>query len=200
MKEEDETEAFHKQFYVSLRITATSDSKEEEILNENQLNLDHKQKFGRVHKLVCVSKKCNPVEILHLEYLQYSTYSIYIRFQDLHTINEKYHMKDILFTFQSINSSFTTLTIWFRFFFLVSSFLCTCWFTYSLHKYSFVDYSLEQRWTLTLLVFLILYDSEYSGITVCVLLDGVTVATEDSLPKDPLVLSEHKTSSAPTKS
>lgn len=160
MQEEDETEAFHKQFYVSLRITAMSDSKEEEILNENQLNLDHKQKFGRVHKLVCVNKKCVPVEILHLLHLEYLQYSIYIRFQDLHTINEKYIIQNILFTFQSINSSFTTLTIWFRLFFLATSFLCTAWFIYSLHKYSFVDYSLEQRWTLILLVFLILYDSE----------------------------------------
>lgn len=126
LKEEDETEAFHKQFFVSLRITAKNDLGEEKLfLNENQLNLDHKQKYGRVHKLICVSRKCNPIEILHLEYLEFSSYTIEIRFQDLHTINEKYHIRDILFTFQSINSSFTNLTIWFRFFFLLTSFICT---------------------------------------------------------------------------
>lgn len=128
LTDEDETEAFHKQFFVSLRITVPRYNgldEEKLILDENHPNLDHRSKNGRVHKLICVSKKCNPIEILHLEYLEYNSYTIEIRFQDLNTINEKYHIKDIIFTFQSINSSFTNLTIWFRFFFLVSSFFCT---------------------------------------------------------------------------
>lgn len=40
--------------------------------------------------------------------------------------------------------------------------LFQCWFTHSMHRYSFSDWSMEQKWIATLLPLLILYDSKYN--------------------------------------
>lgn len=80
---------------------------------------------GRLHHLYCSVKRCDPVQVLHLEFLEYSSYEFEIVFKDLDSVQRKYDISDIKFTFQSINTAFTTLTIWFRFVFLAVAFVIT---------------------------------------------------------------------------
>lgn len=163
---------------MALKIKGIEDEqngKISQILNED-LELDG----GRVHHLYCSVKRCDPVQVLHLEFLEYQSYEFEVAFKELDSVHEKYVISDIKFTFQSINTSFTTLTIWFRFVFLAVAFVITvinirlvnleyepircapsqCWFTHSMHRYSFADWSMEQKWIATLLPLLILYNSE----------------------------------------
>ena len=110
-------------FIVALNIMGIEDEKTGKsvrILNEN-LELGG----GRLHHLYCSVKRCDPIQTFHLEFLEYQSYEFEVTFKDLESVHEKYVISDIKFTFQSINTSFTTLTIWFRFVFLVVSFLIT---------------------------------------------------------------------------
>ncbi|XP_053201967.1 transmembrane protein 181-like [Panonychus citri] len=116
---------------------------------------------GRYHHLDCNGNSCDPIQALHLEYLEYSDYTITIRFADLEHFNKKNPITDIHFTFQSINPSFTSLTIWFRFIFLVIAFITSCWFNHCLYRYNFADWSMEQKWTSFLLIALILYNNPF---------------------------------------
>jgi len=110
-------------FIVALNIRGIEDEKTGKavrILNEN-LELGG----GRLHHLYCSVKRCDPIQTFHLEFLEYQSYEFEVTFKELESVHAKYVISDIKFTFQSINTSFTTLTIWFRFVFLVVSFLIT---------------------------------------------------------------------------
>ncbi|RWS26981.1 transmembrane protein 181-like protein, partial [Leptotrombidium deliense] len=161
LKNEEETEAFNKKFVISLKIIG----RDEETGNDNNgvviLNEDYNRSIGRLHHLSCSGKKCDAIQALHLEFLEFAFYQIEIRFHDLDSFNTKFTINDIDFTFQSINPSFTTLCIWFRFVFLFITFSITCWFTHSLHRYQVVDWSMEQKWNVALLIFLIFYNNPF---------------------------------------
>ena len=63
--------------------------------------------------------------MFHLEFLEYKHYDFEVTFRHLESVHQKYGISDVRFSFQSVNSSFTTLTIWFRFVFLASAFAVT---------------------------------------------------------------------------
>ncbi|RWS12181.1 Wnt-binding factor-like protein [Dinothrombium tinctorium] len=163
LKNEEENEAFNKKFAISLKIVG-KDSEIEKLDDTNGvviLNEDFNRNVGRYHHLSCSGKKCDPIEALHLEFLEFPYYQIIVRFHNLSSFNTKFTIENIEFTFQSINPSFTTLCIWFRFVFLVITFAITCWFTHSLHRYHITDWSMEQKWTAALLVLLIFCNNPF---------------------------------------
>lgn len=121
LKNEEASETFHKDFVVALKIKGIEDektSKSVEILNE-----DLELGGGRLHHLYCSVKRCDPVQTFHLEFLEYQSYQFEVTFRELESVHAKYVISDIRFTFQSINTSFTNLSIWFRFLFLAVAFL-----------------------------------------------------------------------------
>ena len=125
LKSEEPSEAFHTDFVIALRIEGITGSspdpnKQVEILNE-----DINMAGGRMHQLFCSVKKCNPIQVFHLEFLEYQHYDFEVTFRRLESVHKNYGISDIRFSFQSINSSFTTLTIWFRFVFLATAFAVT---------------------------------------------------------------------------
>lgn len=110
---------------------------------------------------------CHPFEIVHLTGLQYASYKFNIQINNetiekILTISQQQnvHLKEITFTLQSINTSFTIMIIWFRFVLLLVSTATTYLFVNCLYKYPFRDWSLEQRWTTLLLMMLIVSDSK----------------------------------------
>lgn len=119
IKGDPDTGAFQKQFTVIVNIRGKVNNKTEEILVAGD------EGTRRFHHLNCNGNSCEPIQVVHLEYLRYSNYEIEIRFKDLEHFNSKNPMTDIDFTFQSVNPSFTSLTIWFRFIFLVLTFIIT---------------------------------------------------------------------------
>lgn len=123
LKNEEASETFHKDFIVALKIKGIEDEKKSKSIDI--LSEDLELSGGRVHHLYCSIKRCDPIQTLHLEFLEYSSYEFEVTFKGLESVHEKYIIGDIRFTFQSINTSFTTLTIWFRFVFLAVAFVIT---------------------------------------------------------------------------
>lgn len=157
LKNEDASETFNKDFIVALKIDGIIGSGGKVRILDEDILLGG----GRVHHLYCSLKKCRPIQVFHLEFLEYTNYDFEVSFKNLESVHEKYEISDIRFSFQSVNTSFTTLTIWFRFMFLAGAFSVTCWFTHSLHRYPFTEWSLEQKWTAFVLPLLILYDNPF---------------------------------------
>ncbi|CAL4228695.1 unnamed protein product, partial [Meganyctiphanes norvegica] len=67
--------------------------------------------------------------------------------------------------FKTYNPAFTKLEIWFRFIFLLLTFLVACWLAHSLRKYAVYDWSIEQKWMSILLPFLLLYNDPVFPMT-----------------------------------
>uniref|UniRef100_T1KD39 Uncharacterized protein n=1 Tax=Tetranychus urticae TaxID=32264 RepID=T1KD39_TETUR len=158
IKGEPDSGAFQRRFTIAINIEGKrSNNETSNPILEESFDTDG----GHYHHLDCNGNSCEPIQALHLEYLEYSDYSIEIRFADLEHFNQKNPITDIHFTFQSINPSFTSLTIWFRFIFLVIAFIISCWFNHCLYRYNFTDWSMEQKWTSFLLVALICYNNPF---------------------------------------
>lgn len=135
LKSEDLSETVKKNFIIAIKIDGIhSDIATNTLLNTSSISslpsttiLDENINLrgGRIHTLVCTGSKCHAIQVFHLEFLEYASYKFQIHFKDLESVKEKYGISDIKFYFQSTNTSFTTLTIWFRFVFLVTAFIVT---------------------------------------------------------------------------
>ncbi|CAG2166422.1 unnamed protein product [Oppiella nova] len=152
LKNEEASEAFHKEIAVNIRLDG---------IDESNKNISIISDSSLTYQLYCGGRQCEPIQVLHLTYIAYKHYRVGIAFERLDTVNNKYVIEDITFTFRSINTSFTTLSIWFRFFFLLISFCVMFWFTHSLYRFPFVDWSLEQKWTALLLALLLVTDNPF---------------------------------------
>ncbi|XP_014262510.1 transmembrane protein 181 isoform X1 [Cimex lectularius] len=164
-------------FHVSVAISAlTSDHKEVRILRADQAH-------NRTHHLRCDSQICNPVTILHLGFLDYTHYILDVNFNGLENFHKHYTVKQVTFFFKSYNPGFTQIEIWFRFIFLLSTFIITCWFAHTLRKFPIFDWSIEQKWMSCMLPLLLLYNNPIFPLTFLVnswipsMLDAVFQAT-----------------------
>ncbi|XP_076818334.1 transmembrane protein 181-like isoform X2 [Clavelina lepadiformis] len=99
---------------------------------------------------------CDPVVVLHLGYPEYSRFRVKIIFIGLDTSN--YPIDDVSFDIKSYNPVFTQIEIWFRFSFLVATFLVTCIFAHFLRHYHLRNWTIEQKWLSILLPLLLLYN------------------------------------------
>lgn len=114
--------------------------------------------------LYCGGRRCEPIRAIRLIKIEYQHYRINLTFNRLQSVNDKYIINDILFEFRSVNVSFTTLSIWFRFFFLMITFIVMCSYMHNLYRFSFYDWSLEQKWTAAQLLLLILSNNPFYPI------------------------------------
>ncbi|XP_015203957.1 transmembrane protein 181 isoform X1 [Lepisosteus oculatus] len=110
-------------------------------------------------RLLSCGSKCDEIIVLHLGYLNYTQYQINISFHNLSDL--KYKIKEVNFTWKMYNSSFSQVEIWFRFVFVVLTFMVTCLFAHSLRKFSMRDWGIEQKWMSILLPLLLLYNDPF---------------------------------------
>ncbi|RZF38143.1 hypothetical protein LSTR_LSTR005504 [Laodelphax striatellus] len=161
MVETDNTddEKFDKSFHVSVLIDGlTTDNKLVNVMhNDNAHN--------RTRHLRCEKKYCDQVTVAHLGFLDYNYYVLTVFFYDLESFHKRYHISEITFYFKSYNPGFTQIEIWFRFIFLLSTFIVTCWFAHNLRKYPIYDWSIEQKWMSVLLPLLLLYNDPIFPMT-----------------------------------
>ncbi|ELU00224.1 hypothetical protein CAPTEDRAFT_100629 [Capitella teleta] len=118
---------------------------------------------NRTRNLQCTSETCGQLILLHLGFLDYANYVVTVHFYGLEGMNQR--ITSIRFLFKSYNPSFTQLEIWFRFVFLVLTFISTCLFAHTLRKFSMRDWSMEQRWMSVLLPLLLLYNNPIFPLT-----------------------------------
>jgi len=116
----EESVSFQKRFSIAIKIKGIDGNQTYSVLDES-----FERNQATSHPLICDENRCEPIEALHLEHLDYTKYEIEIRFNNLQHFDSKNHITNIHFTFQYINPSFTSLTIWFRFIFLMITFMVT---------------------------------------------------------------------------
>jgi len=140
------------------------------------------QTYIRQRTVHCQKQLCNQLILFHLNYLHENRYSFQIQFDGLEQNKDK-KIKDFQFFLNTFNPKYTEFELAFRFAFLLSSIVATCFFTKSMRRFSVLDWSLEQRWMVILLVFLVFYNDPFYPITFLsnssfpVLLDGILQAT-----------------------
>uniref|UniRef100_A0A8C1Q0E0 Transmembrane protein 181 n=1 Tax=Cyprinus carpio TaxID=7962 RepID=A0A8C1Q0E0_CYPCA len=103
---------------------------------------------------------CDEIIVLHLGYLNYTQYKISVSFRNLQD-DLKDKIKNVTFVFKMYNATFSQVEIWFRFVFVVMTFIVTCVFAHSLRKFSMRDWGIEQKWMSILLPLLLLYNDPF---------------------------------------
>ncbi|XP_074541390.1 transmembrane protein 181 isoform X3 [Halichoeres trimaculatus] len=118
--------------------------------------------INKVHQksrtLHCGAQKCDEIIVLHLGYLNYTQYQVMVSFKGLENIT--YDIK-VKFVWKTYNPTFSQVEIWFRFVFVVLTFMVTCMFAHSLRKFSMRDWGIEQKWMSILLPLLLLYNDPF---------------------------------------
>lgn len=74
-------------------------------------------------------------------------------------ISNRFRLFQFRKQFKTYDPGFTQIEIWFRFIFLLFTFIVTCWFSHTLRRYIVYDWSIEQKWMSVLLPLLLLYNS-----------------------------------------
>ncbi|KAF7254400.1 hypothetical protein EYD10_00419 [Varanus komodoensis] len=117
----------------------------------------NKESYNRTRTLSC-AQQCAEIIVVHLGYLNYTRYEITVAFEKL---SHDYHIKSFNFTWKTYNPTFSQVEIWFRFVFVVFTFIVTCLFAHSLRKFSMRDWGIEQKWMSILLPLLLLYNDPF---------------------------------------
>lgn len=114
--------------------------------------------YNHSRELICSkSDGCQPILLAHVGVLEYAHYQFNVVLSGLEYKTNK--TSSITFYFRSYNPVFSNMEIWFRFIFLVLTFVVTCMFAHSLRKFSIRDWSIEQKWLSILLPLLLLYNN-----------------------------------------
>ncbi|XP_072358655.1 transmembrane protein 181 isoform X2 [Scyliorhinus torazame] len=114
---------------------------------------------SHTRSLHCTNWLCDEIIVLHLGYLNYTEYMITVNFYNLE--NPQFSIRNVNFTLKMYNASFSQVEIWFRFIFVVFTFMVTCLFAHSLRKFSMKDWAIEQKWMSILLPLLLLYNDPF---------------------------------------
>ncbi|XP_014670266.1 PREDICTED: transmembrane protein 181-like [Priapulus caudatus] len=153
-------ETFQKRFVVNVMIRGIGVNNKSTLLMS-----DTNAGLNKSRELSCSSQVCREFTVLHLGFLDYPHYVVTVRFHGLEPTHEHYNITDVRFYFKFYNPAFTRIEIWFRFVFLVITFIVTCWFGHSLRRFYVRDWSIEQKWLAILLPLLLLYNDPLFSIT-----------------------------------
>uniref|UniRef100_A0A8C4V3N4 Transmembrane protein 181 n=1 Tax=Falco tinnunculus TaxID=100819 RepID=A0A8C4V3N4_FALTI len=142
----------------SLKKNVTMTVKVLGVVKDGSTPYVNNQVHNRTRLLSC-AQKCSEIIVAHLGYLNYTQYNIFVSFEDLNKLT--YTIQNITFTWKTYNPTFSQVEIWFRFVFVVLTFMVTCLFAHSLRKFSMRDWGIEQKWMSILLPLLLLYNDPF---------------------------------------
>uniref|UniRef100_G3ULB8 Transmembrane protein 181 n=1 Tax=Loxodonta africana TaxID=9785 RepID=G3ULB8_LOXAF len=138
-------------FQMSFPMTVKVDG----VAQDGTVMFIHNKVHNRTRTLTCAGK-CAEIIVAHLGYLNYTQYTVTVGFEHL-----KLSIKEMNFTWKTYDPKFSQLEIWFRFVFVVLTFIVTCLFAHSLRKFSMRDWGIEQKWMSILLPLLLLYNDPF---------------------------------------
>ncbi|XP_049913636.1 transmembrane protein 181 isoform X3 [Epinephelus moara] len=118
----------------------------------------HINKVQQKPRTLHCGAKCDEIIVLHLGHLNYTQYQVMVSFKGLENITYEIKVK---FVWKTYNPTFSQVEIWFRFVFVVLTFMVTCMFAHSLRKFSMRDWGIEQKWMSILLPLLLLYNDPF---------------------------------------
>uniref|UniRef100_A0A3Q3X3U5 Uncharacterized protein n=1 Tax=Mola mola TaxID=94237 RepID=A0A3Q3X3U5_MOLML len=105
---------------------------------------------------------CDEIIVFHLGYLNYTQYQVQVSFKGLENITYEINVNlFLMYYWKSYNPTFSQVEIWFRFVFVVLTFMVTCMFAHSMRKFSMRDWGIEQKWMSILLPLLLLYNDPF---------------------------------------
>uniref|UniRef100_A0A4W2HYA1 Transmembrane protein 181 n=1 Tax=Bos indicus x Bos taurus TaxID=30522 RepID=A0A4W2HYA1_BOBOX len=139
----------------SIQTTFTMTVKVDGVAQDGTTKFIHNKVHNRTRTLTC-AEKCAEIIVAHLSYLNYTKYTVTVGFEHL-----KRPIKEMNFTWKTYDPAFSHLEIWFRFVFVVLTFIVTCLFAHSLRKFSMRDWGIEQKWMSILLPLLLLYNDPF---------------------------------------
>jgi hypothetical protein len=104
------------------------------------------------------SDMCQPVTLIHYPFVEYSQYLINVSVaeESRPAITGEMH-----FTYIFTNHKFTLFELWFRFAFLIGTFIWIVIFSHKLRRYRWADWQVEQKWTAFLLFALLGYNNPF---------------------------------------
>ncbi|XP_032828716.1 transmembrane protein 181-like [Petromyzon marinus] len=114
---------------------------------------------ARSHNYTVICNKvptCNELVVLHLGSIAYGHYFARLRLHGLGDL--AIPVRQIYFTFMMYNKTFTLIEVWFRFFFVLLSFIIMCVYGWLMLKVPLLEWTMEQKWTTALLPMLVLYN------------------------------------------
>ncbi|XP_028411107.1 transmembrane protein 181-like isoform X2 [Dendronephthya gigantea] len=114
--------------------------------------------FNHTRETVCSYLGCDEFVVFHLGYLDYHSYLAIVSLSNLDFLPKGVTLDDVVFTFSHYSVSFSEVEIWFRFVFVVLTFMVSCIYANSLRRFPFRDWSIEQRWMSVLLPMLLLFN------------------------------------------
>ncbi|KNC46263.1 transmembrane protein 181 [Thecamonas trahens ATCC 50062] len=106
---------------------------------------------------------CDEVALLHEPFVHYPIYRVDVRFLNA---EEEDWIQDAVFIWRVFNHSFTLFELWFRFTFLVLTFVMLVWFSHRLRAYKSSEWSIEQKWMTALLFSLLAYNNPLFPLTI----------------------------------
>uniref|UniRef100_A0A8C5JP78 Transmembrane protein 181 n=1 Tax=Junco hyemalis TaxID=40217 RepID=A0A8C5JP78_JUNHY len=143
---------------VSLKKNVTMTVRVLGVVKDGSTPYVNNQVHNRTRLLSC-AQKCSEIIVAHLGYLNYTQYNIFVSFEDRNKLAST--IQNITFTWKTYNPTFSQVEIWFRFVFVVLTFMVTCLFAHSLRKFSMRDWGIEQKWMSILLPLLLLYNDPF---------------------------------------
>ncbi|XP_046848759.1 transmembrane protein 181-like isoform X2 [Xenia sp. Carnegie-2017] len=109
-------------------------------------------------EVMCEQWECDDFVVFHLGYVDYHSYVAIVAMSNFDSLPKGGEIDDVLFTYSHYNVNFTEVEIWFRFVFVVLTFMIACIYVHSLRRFPFRDWSIEQRWISVLLPLLLLFN------------------------------------------
>uniref|UniRef100_A0A8B9HX20 Transmembrane protein 181 n=1 Tax=Astyanax mexicanus TaxID=7994 RepID=A0A8B9HX20_ASTMX len=113
----------------------------------------------RKSRFLHCAQLCDEIIVAHLGYLNYTRYQINVSLKGLEGMSQ--NIQNVTFVIKTYNPKFSQMEIWFRFVFVVLTFIVTCVFAHSLRKFSMRDWGIEQKWMSILLPLLLLYNDPF---------------------------------------
>ncbi|KAM3861311.1 transmembrane protein 181 [Diretmus argenteus] len=152
MQVEHSNNEFKQHFEINVELKGVM--QDASVMHSNSISNNVHQKSRTLH----CGAKCDEIIVLHLGYLNYTQYRIIVGFKGLENIT--FDVK-VNFVWKMYNPTFSQVEIWFRFVFVVLTFMVTCLFAHSLRKFSMRDWGIEQKWMSILLPLLLLYNDPF---------------------------------------
>lgn len=98
---------------------------------------------------------CTDINLVHEPFLSYEAYRFIISAH----VEDHTAVGDIVFEFEYVDHLFTIFELWFRAVFLVGTSVMLILVIYLLRRYTWSEWTVEQKWTLILLFGLVLYNN-----------------------------------------
>ncbi|NWI84722.1 TM181 protein, partial [Pitta sordida] len=122
---------------VSLKKNVTMRVRVHGVVKDASTRYVNNQVHNRTRLLSC-AQKCSEIIVAHLGYLNYTQYNVFVSFENLNKLT--YTIQNITFTWKTYNPAFSQVEIWFRFVFVVLTFMVTVRFFVSV----FLEYIMDQ--------------------------------------------------------